>query len=63
MRLAGLATPANPPSTLRDKLTAQLGEMTEEQLSAMERYARALLTEQVLESIRAKAPQAKPRHS
>lgn len=62
LRIAGLASPAPKPSTLRDKLTSQLEEMTEEQLSAMERYARALLTEQMLESFRAQTPKTKPRH-
>ena len=52
LRLAGLASPARAQSTLRDKLVIQLGDMTEEQLGAMERYARALLAEQMMESLR-----------
>lgn len=53
MRRAGLASQELPPSDVRERVRRQLDQMTEEQLKVVERTARALLAEQLLESLRA----------
>jgi len=53
LRAAGLATPEPPALDVRERVRRQLDELTEEQLKVVERTARALLAEQLLESLRA----------
>lgn len=62
LRRAGLASPELPPSDVRERVKRQLDQMTEEQLKVVERTARALLAEQLLESLRAEPqkPQTNP---
>lgn len=62
LALAGLAAPGPVPSDVRDRVRQQLDQMSEEQLKVVERTARALLAEQLLESLRAEPqkPQTNP---
>lgn len=51
--VAGLLETKAPPSDVRERVKRQLDQLTEEQLKVVERTARALLAEQLLESLRA----------